>query len=356
MRTKTLFALLGSLFYSVLPAQQSAAFGAPKFAPADGQKLLIIGQDLSAVGGLDTYQDGYYDHFPELPSPDPHRETLSSQGSRISASLRPAGVTTYTSIPSLAGLNSAANWGAGTVNAQAYLDNDRFRHSCLSIGLYLVGQLKKIGRGKHDDAIIRLAEWIKQSQRPVFLRIGYEFEGEWNDYQPKHFIKAWQRIVQIFDQQKVDNVAYVWQSAGINLPNIEDWYPGDEYVNWVGYSHFDGPNPGQRMRAFAEDHDKPIMIAEATPKVDLKEVDGTSCWEQWFAPLFELIYQNDRIKALAYISTYWDQQPMWAGQGWGDSRLHINEPIRQAWTQEMQKPYWLAGGEQLFQLLGYQSD
>ena len=215
----------------------------------------------------------------------------------------------------------------------------------------MVDQIKKIARGKHDEASIRLAQWIKQSERPVFLRIGYEFEGEWNGYKPRDFINAWRHIVEVFDDQGVENVAYVWQSAGINLPNIEDWYPGDEYVNWVGYSHFDGPNPGQRMREFAVAHNKPIMIAEATPKVDLKVVAGTTIWEQWYAPLFDRIYENDQIKALAYINTFWDQQPMWFGQGWGDSRLQINEFVQAAWRREMEQTVWLHANQQLLEQL-----
>ncbi|MEM6394770.1 MAG: glycosyl hydrolase [Bacteroidota bacterium] len=300
-------------------AQSSANFGAPKFTPPPGKKLVFIGQDLSSVGGLETFDAGYLDHFEDH---------------------MPAGVTTYTSIPSLAGLESRANWGAGTVQAQAYLEDDKFDGTAISIGLYLVGELRKIHRGKHDEAIVKLAQWIKASNRPIFLRIGYEFEGEWNDYKPKDYIKAWQHIVHVFDQHEVGNVAYVWQSAGINVSNIGDWYPGDEYVNWVGYSHFDGPDPGREMRAFALRHNKPIMIAEATPKVDLKAVDGEEIWASWYAPLLEQIYGNDQIIALAYINAFWDQQPMWHGKGWGDARIEANEFVKRAWIAETQKEVW----------------
>ncbi|MEL6391438.1 MAG: glycosyl hydrolase, partial [Bacteroidota bacterium] len=315
--------LLGMSF-STSHAQSSADYGAPKFVPPEGKKLFFIGQDLASVGGLATFNNGYIDHFPIN---------------------RPAGVTTYTSIPSLNGLRSRANWGAGTVQAQAYLDDQAFNQTAIAIGLHLVGQLRKIARGKHDTAVKQLALWIKESKRPVFLRIGYEFEGEWNNYKPKDFVKAWQHIVHIFDEQEVKNVAYVWQSAGINAPNLSDWYPGDEYVNWVGYSHFDGPNPGQSMRDFAVTHQKPIMIAEAAPRVDLKQVNGETIWADWYRPLLDQVYNSHQIKALAYINAFWDQQPMWIGQGWGDSRVQINEQVRQLWAVEMGKSVWVAGSD-----------
>lgn len=320
--------LLGMSFSTSL-AQSSADYGAPKYVPPAGKKMLFIGQDLSSVGGVATFRDGYIDQFPDH---------------------QPAGVTTYTSIPSLNGLRSRANWGAGTLQAQAYLNDESFDQTAMSIGLHLVGQLRKIGRGKHNTAIAQLAQWVKGSNRPVFLRIGYEFEGEWNNYKPKDFIKAWRQIVHIFDAQEVENVAYVWQSAGINATNLSDWYPGDEYVNWVGYSHFDGPDPGQSMRDFATAHQKPIMIAEATPRVDLKQVRGEAIWEDWYRPLLDQVYNSDQIAALAYINAYWDQQPMWHGQGWGDSRVQIHEEVRQLWATEMEKNVWLSGEKLLFEI------
>ena len=317
-----------------LAAQESAHFGAAKFVPADGKKLLIIGQDLGAVGGLTAYRNGYIDNLPAY---------------------MPAGITTYTSIPSLGGLINLANWGAGDVQAQAYLLDETFDNATIAIGLYIVNELSNIASGQHDAAIIQLAQWIKQSNRPVFLRIGYEFDGPWNAYDPAQFIAAWKHIVHLFDAEQVWNVAYVWQSAGINTSNISRWYPGDEYVNWVGYSHFDGPNPGQSIRSFANSHNKPIMIAEATPKVDLGQGSGDGYWDNWFAPLFDRVYNNDRIKILAYINADWDNQPMWQGQGWGDSRVQINAFVKSAWEAEMAKAPWCEGDEKLFELLNFEN-
>ena len=74
----------------------------------------LFEQHKGNASGLDTYQNGYYDHFSSYP---------------------PAGVTTYTNIPGLGGMRSATNWGAGTVNAQAYLDHSNFDNSCLALGL-----------------------------------------------------------------------------------------------------------------------------------------------------------------------------------------------------------------------------
>ncbi len=311
--------------------QSSSLNGAPKFAPIDGERLLIVGQDLGSVGGLNSYANGYIDGIGHMP----------------------AGVTTYVGLPSMSGLTQTANWGAGDVNASQYTEDADFDQTTIAIGFHIVNELKNIINGVHDTKLVVLAQWIKDSDRPVFFRIGYEFDGSWNNYSTTDFKAAWIYIVKLFDEQDVRNVAYVWQSAGINTSNISRWYPGDEYVNWVGYSHFDGPNPGQSIRDFAVDHNKPIMIAEATPRRDINDGNPSSHWNTWFEPLFESVYENDQIKALAYINADWDNQSMWTGQGWGDSRVEIDAEITSSWMNEISKEDWLLSNDQLFDQLDY---
>lgn len=324
------------LLFMLLPflaqGQRSGHNGAPKYAPEDGKKLLVIGQDIGSVGGLTSYTNGYIDNLNQIP----------------------AGVTSYTGFPGLPGLKTKANWGAGDIHAQAYSDDEDFNNTFIVIGLNLVGQLKKVTDGSSDYYVAALGQWIKDQARPVFLRIGYEFDGSWNNYNPDDYKNAWIYLVHSFDEMDIRNVAYVWQSAGINTPNIDRWYPGDEYVNWVGYSHFDEPNPGQVMRDFADVHNKPIMIAEATPRKDLKTGSGEAHWNAWYGPLFEKIYESDRIKALAYINADWESQSMWTGQGWGDSRVEINDVVKTNWLGEMAKDNWLLASNDLFETLQYQ--
>lgn len=321
-------------FFTIGFGQKSAHYGAPKFAPPDGKKLLIIGQDLGSVGGLDSHSDGYVDNITEH---------------------IPAGITTYTDIPNLGGLQFQQNWGAGDIYADAYAQDETFDNTFIVIGLFMVNRLNGIRDGFFNSGIRKLANWCKDQDRPIFIRIGYEFEGPWNSYAPNAYKDAWQHIVHIFDEEAVQNVAYIWQSAGLNQSNIENWYPGDKYVNWVGYSHFDGQNMGQSIRDFADAHDKPIMIAEATPRrlINIGAPEGH--WTSWFAPLFERIYENDRIKALAYINADWESQSMWRGQGWGDSRVQVTDYIKDAWSTEIAKEPWLTASDSLFEILQYQT-
>lgn len=309
-----------------------------KFEPEDGKILFFIGQDLRAVGGLKDYSDGYCDHF-EMP----------------------AGITVYTGFsPGTEsygylqkgndGLKTVANWGAEDNCAQYYLDEPKFAGSMISIGLAMVDHEKKVASGKHDHLIKELGAWIKAAERPVFLRIGYEFDGwSWNRYDRKAYSKAWKRIRSIFDEMEVNNVAYVWQSKGQGSRQdiLEDWYPGDDLVDWCGYSYFH--NPDQEMITFARKHHKPVFIAEATPMLtengrfsstDLTNPENAErAWEEWFIPFFKTMDDNkDVIKAFSYINVNWKIQPMWINNPLFkhvDSRIQESDFITKKWVEEL---------------------
>ncbi|MEM6770061.1 MAG: glycosyl hydrolase [Bacteroidota bacterium] len=326
-----------------------------KFEPPAGKCLLFVGQDLGAVGGLDDYDDGYLDHFPP-----------------------PTGITTYTNLSpggesfgyyfkGLDGLKTKANWGAGDICAQCQLEDPDFKHSLLAIGLSLVNHEKAIGRGQRDDLIRELATWIKSlGGRPVFLRVGYEFDGwAWNHYERKHYLRAWRRIHTIFREKAVDNVAFVWQSKGTGSDQalLDDWYPGDDLVDWVGYSYFGSPD--QEMLTFARRHGKPVFIAEATP---VRETDGLffntrlsdpeiaqTVWDQWFATFFATLHDNaDVIKAISYINANWPAQPMWLNNPvfqQVDARLQVSGYVRARWLESLNGCGQLSVDEQSWSML-----
>ncbi|WP_299684394.1 1,4-beta-xylanase [uncultured Dokdonia sp.] len=340
-------------FISVIGYTQTLA----KFEPTDGSCLVFIGQDLEATGGLDAYTNGYTNFFDT-----------------------PVGVTIYTNIsPSdesfgyynrgLDGIETKANWGAGDACAQYYLEDTTYKNTIISIGLSIVNHEKKVGNGQHDAYIIRLGNWIRESKRPVFLRIGYEFDGhDWNHYNRKHYLKAWERIYNIFRKIRVDNVAFVWQSKGTgsNQEALEKWYPGDDVVDWCAYSYFG--NPDTEMLTFARKHNKPVFIAEASPTLQIdnlffdtdlkKDIIAKRAWQQWFIPFFKTLNDNkDVIKAFSYINTNWSEQTMWKMNPVFqkvDSRIQVSPFISEKWKAEMAKSRYLKASDSLWEKLhGY---
>ena len=200
---KYIICLLVSLPFSIIMLAQNSSNPKNKFEPENGQVLHFIGQDLEAVGGFPEYTNGYLDHF-ELPA-----------GITLYTNLSQGDVSYGMTLKGLDGIQSKANWGAGDTYEQYYLDDKRFEGKMMAIGLSMVNHEKQVANGEYDKLILKFASWCKESKRPIFLRIGYEFDGfDWNGYSRKHFLKAWKRIHQIFKTHNVTNVTFVWQSKG----------------------------------------------------------------------------------------------------------------------------------------------
>ncbi len=333
-----------------------------KFEPNEGEVLLFVGQELEAVGGLEKYNDGYLDHFDT-----------------------PAGWTTYTNInpgensfgriqEGLDGLWETHDWGDHDYNATLQLDDPDYANMALAIGLQFVNHEEKVADGTHDKYINKLADFLLSlGRRPVFLRIAYEFDGEpWNHYDQESTIKAYKRMVDMLRAKGVTNTAYVWQSTGFMSPKdgqLEAWYPGDEYVDWLGFSFFNRWED-QKMIEFARQKGKPVFIAEASPTisdVDAKTTGNTietqlsnpqqaeEAWEKWFIPFFKTIDDNpDVVKAVHYINCHWDSHRMWFDNPTFkniDARLHLSDSISKRWKTITSDPKYIKSSPELYDKL-----
>jgi len=56
----------------------------------------------------------------------------------------------------------------------------------------------------------------------------------------QNFVAAWQHLVTIFRQQGADNVYWLWtlQADQAGTGPIRNWWPGPDYVSWVGIDGF----------------------------------------------------------------------------------------------------------------------
>jgi Glycosyl hydrolase family 26 len=326
--------------------------GRAKFEPPDGKTILIIGQTTREI-------DDY---------------------AREAGTGAPGGYMIYTSMDDLSGLTGPFEGvgceDAGEVDLGGLVR--RYPRSVGQIGLSMGGELDAVNGGAFDENIRKLAEIIRRTNNPIFLRIGYEFDGPWNRYNPASYVKAFQRIVSILRGasingraiEPVNNVAFVWHSAAWSTFEgrpFEDWYPGDEYVDWVAVSWFAWPtseamNAGEASRAavssFAQRHGKPMMIAESAPKKYFAPANPQS-WDGWYAPVFNWIAANN-VKAFSYINQDWNAQRMWrdpacnTGGDWGNSRVQDGSPVvLHRWQAAVADPRFLRASNDLFEMIGF---
>lgn len=130
-----------------------------------------------------------------------------------------------------------------------------------------------------DDAYLRAwAQAARRSGVPIFLRFASEMNGNWMPYSgdPQKFIAKWRLVAQVM-REEAPNVAMVWCVFSQPLRNIPVYYPGDEWVDWVGvniYSliyHNNDPrqpaaqeDPRDELRPVYDRYAarKPIMVCE----------------------------------------------------------------------------------------------
>ncbi|MGL5019963.1 MAG: glycosyl hydrolase [Luteolibacter sp.] len=316
-----------------------------RFAPPAGKVLVFVGQDNASVGGTAKYKDGYVDHV-GVPAGITHyvyfSEGWTNKFKRTFAN------------GSVAGLNTETEWAAGPMHQKAYLDSPVLDPCIMHVSIAMEGNREdKVADGSLDHLIAEFVKFIADHpEHPFLIRIGYEFDGPWNRYDPDNFKKAFQRIVDALREKKLTNFATVMASSGMEGPGQwEKYWPGDEYVDWVGYSYWG--NHGAQALAFARKVRKPVFVAESTPKgifFDLEDHD--KIWNRWFVRFFKHIDDNiDVIRAVSYINADWDSQDMW--DKWGRTQIEKAPLIKERWLQKMAEERYINADDKPFEVIGF---
>jgi hypothetical protein len=110
--------------------------------------------------------------------------------------------------------------------------------------------LSAINSGSFDQCYAGVANYFKQFNFRIMLRMMWEQDGNWFPWSacgsssaPAAFVSAWRRIVGIFQQQGATNVGFFWSpTEGYNRSCADATYPGDAYVDWVGTDQYNADN------------------------------------------------------------------------------------------------------------------
>ncbi|OGO31887.1 MAG: hypothetical protein A2Z29_02590 [Chloroflexi bacterium RBG_16_56_11] len=182
---------------------------------------------------------------------------------------------------------------------------------------------KDVISGSLDDYIRQFARDIKKWGEPLFIRpIGGEFNYVfWKWCAPlanpqltvADFVGAWRHTVDIFRQEGVTNVAWVWTpyppppNPDISWKgdrNFESYYPGDDYVDWAGGDNYARAVWLDSLYNFALAHQKPFFLAEWGARAP----GSTMTHDQqnaWFEEMFDYFESHVKIKAILYFNYHW---------------------------------------------------
>jgi len=184
-------------------------------------------------------------------------------------------------------------------------------------------KLSNIYGGKFDSYIIKFAKDVKAYGGPVVIRFAHEMNGNWypwggdvNGNTPEDYKKAWVHIHTIFAELGVRNVTWLWSpnepfndKTIPNAKNFDVYYPGEAYVDWVGFSAFNwgGNSSFTYWRSFSEitqpaydrlvGYNKPIMITE----INSSSINGNK--SEWMRNMNFEILKFPKIKAVVWFES-----------------------------------------------------
>ncbi len=159
--------------------------------------------------------------------------------------------------------------------------------------------LQRIIDGDFDQFLTQIADIIRQFGKPVFITFAMEMNGNWFPWSgvfqgadsttgygdpdkpdgPERYVDAFRHVVEIFRQTGATNAIWYFQPNDHSYPetswnSIENYYPGDDCVEWIGFSLYGAQTQDESWVWFddimtpiyqelTEDFpNKPLMLAE----------------------------------------------------------------------------------------------
>jgi hypothetical protein len=213
--------------------------------------------------------------------------------------------------------------------------------------------LRLIQRGHFDQYVIQAAIAARRWKHPILLRFAHEMNGDWypwgrgvegnNSYR---YRAVWRRLVQIFRRRGADNVQWVWTpnaNAGGDFP-FRDLYPGDRWVDWVGFDAFNWALRGEwnsftdlidnTYEELAKLTDRPMIVAETGSS----ESGGDKA--EWVnSALRREIPKLSRIRAVVFFDDQFEDQVDGESRP-VDSRFDSSPETLRAFRSAIEAPAW----------------
>jgi hypothetical protein len=179
--------------------------------------------------------------------------------------------------------------------------------------------------GRLDEAVRKFARDARAFRHPFLFRLNNEMNTDWSQYSGVRtlsdvdiYIKTWQLIYRIFEEEGVDNAIWIFNPNRQSYPPM-NWnhqvcyYPGNDYVHVIGLTGYNTGDyfqavTGERWTSFGQIYDPlvseyrelysrfPWMITEFASS----SVGGDK--EQWIREVFGALPYYPEIKAAVWWS------------------------------------------------------
>lgn len=206
---------------------------------------------------------------------------------------------------------------------------------------------------KDDNYLHNYAKQAASSGIPIFLRFAGEMndpDSEWTG-DPNKFIEKFRLVARVMHKE-APNVVMCWAPNDWPFDAAAEWYPGDEYVDWIGVSAYppylaNGESEHNtkwtdRIKPIYDAYAarKPIFLAEGAPIQNVL-FEGTDVSWVGAKDLKEFYDEIARRYPAIKAVFYWDCNETWDDAGRRCS-LSGNRNILNAYKNAIASPYFLS--------------
>jgi beta-mannanase len=199
--------------------------------------------------------------------------------------------------------------------------------------------LQKIIDGDFDNQLREYAREVKQTKIPIMIDFACEMNGNWFYWSgicngggvkdkygdpnladgPEKYRDAYRHIINIFREEGTTNITWVFHVDADTEPaeswnNYSTYYPGDDYIDWIGVSVYGSTYAGEEGENFTEIMDDAYPQLESISKTKPLAVLEFGVNEgkdkpQWIKEALESIKNGKypRIKAVSYWNENWEE-------------------------------------------------
>lgn len=186
----------------------------------------------------------------------------------------------------------------------------------------------EVASGNHDAFLKEyLLNLKKDGGKNVILAFNHEADGKQNKDKgtPEEFVAAWRHIHDLADELGVTrkaggNVEFAWTMVGwgFNQDRVGPYYPGNDYVDYVGTDPYDNSKTGKDRGSFMNsvddtltwmdknNIDKPVIVGETGTESGMT-AGRTSTQAEWIQQMMNDWKSNPAMQRIVAIN-YWSNQ------------------------------------------------
>lgn len=235
--------------------------------------------------------------------------------------------------------------------------------------------LEKILAGQWDTYIDAWADKAKELDAPLCVSFGNEMNGDWFPWSgyyngaedpakdgnghagPETFKSAYRYVVDRVRKRAATNVLWVFHVNNFSAPEenwnaMKEYYPGDDYVDWLGVSVYGQQFPHTEWKTFhsvfsdpytelaSVTPEKPIMITELGVG-EFPHESGTIFGGDKGAWITDALKQIETQYPRVHAVVYWNER--WQNPSGEYSNLRVNSSPAAitAYKEGIAGPFWL---------------